>query len=281
VRALREQPWDLWRRQALAVIRLEVRKSFWGRRALLLYLLALLPLGPLSLLLLAAALGGLPRQLQELGPTTIFAAAVYAGFILSFSMYLGCVWIFMNLFRGEVLDRSLHFYFLAPIRRPVLVVTKFLSGWIAAAVLYGGVTALSFLIVHLAFGVAQARQHLVAGPGLGQLLGYLGVTALGCLGYGAVFLVIGLFFRNPIVPALVIWGWEAMHYLLPPVLKRVSVVHYLYSLSPVPVAEGPFAILTEPTPAWVAVPGLLAVAVAALAIACWRIRRTEIEYASD
>ena len=30
---------------------------------------------------------------------------------------------------------------------------------------------------------------------------YLGITVLACIGYGAVFLTLGLFFRNPMLPA--------------------------------------------------------------------------------
>jgi hypothetical protein len=39
--------------------------------------------------------------------------------------------------------------------------------------------------------------------------------------------------------------------------------------------------VAEPTPAWVAVTGLLAFVVLAVAFACWRIRRLEISYSTD
>ena len=42
----------------------------------------------------------------------------------------------MNLFRGEILDRSLHFYFLAPIRREVLMAGKFLAGLLATCTIF-------------------------------------------------------------------------------------------------------------------------------------------------
>ena len=89
------------------------------------------------------------------------------------------------------------------------------------------------------------------------MLAYLGVTILACIGYGAVFLLVGLFFRNPIIPALLLYGWEWINFLLPPFLKKISVIHYLQSLVPVPMSEGPFAVLVEPTPAWISVPSLL------------------------
>src|SRR4029453_10665523 len=102
------------------------------------------------------------------------------------------------------------------------------------------------------------------GPGTGHLPTYSSVTLLACIGYGAFFLVVGLFFRNPIIPAILLYGWEWLNFLMPPLLKKVSVIHYLNSLAPVPVSEGPFAVIAEPTPAWIAVPSLVIVTIIVL-----------------
>jgi len=121
----------------------------------------------------------------------------------------------------------------------------------------------------------------VDGAGLGHLLTYTGITILACIGYGAFFLVVGLFIRNPIIPAIVLYGWEWLNFLLPPLLKKISVIHYLHSLVPIPVSEGPFAVVAEPTPAWIAVPSLIMVTIVVLVIASLRIRHMEIRYGSD
>ena len=42
----------------------------------------------------------------------------------------------MNLFRGEMLDKTLHYWFLAPARREVLLAGKYLAGLIAAVVIF-------------------------------------------------------------------------------------------------------------------------------------------------
>ena len=67
----------------------------------------------------------------------------------------------------------------------------------------------------------------------------------------------------------------------PPGLKKISVIHYLTSLVPVPMSEGPFAVLAEPTPAWIAVPSLLLFTAVVLFLAGLHIRRMEISYAGD
>jgi len=80
------------------------------------------------------------------------------------------------------------------------------------------------------------------------------------------------------LPALVVFGWEGIHFLLPPFLKQISVIHYLQSLCPVPVPEGPLATLADAPAPWVAVLGLLALATVLVAISAWRIRGMEIAY---
>jgi len=207
--------------------------------------------------------------------------AVVFQFILRGMLYLGAVWVFMNLFRGEVLDRSLHYYLLAPIRREVLVAGKFLSGWIASSAIFVASTWLSMALLFSYNGMGPATDYLLRGPGLGHWTAYAGVVVLATLGYGSVFLLVGLFFRNPIVPALAIFFWEGLNAFLPALLKKVSVVFYLKPLLPVPLPEELFALLADPVSPWLSVPGLLVFAAILLALASARVRGMEISYGAD
>lgn len=269
-------PWSLWLRQAGAIFRLELRKNLWGKRAVLIYLLALFPV---LLMAMLAAVNSEDIRTNFSDANEVYSA-IYQGLILRTVIFFGCAWMFMNLFRGEVVDRSLHYYFLSPVRREVLVVGKYLSGLAAAIILFLMTTIGSVFFIYLA-GYPSSTQFLMNGPGLGQVFTYMGITVLACVGYGAVFLVIGLFFRNPIVPALIVFGLEAINFLLPPVLKKISVIHYLQSLAPVPMSEGPFAVVAEPTPAWLAIPGLIIFTLLVLVVASIRIRRMEIRYGGE
>lgn len=272
-----ELPWGRWYRQILAILRLELKRNLFSTRAIPIYLLAVAPL----LLFGARVLVPLPaRVVNDLGGSSVAYAIMYRSFFLRFAVFFGCVGIFMNLFRGELLEKSLHYYFLTPLRREVLVIGKYLSGLVIAAILFGGSAVLSYLLLYAPSGVTSAREYLLMGPGLAHLGAYLGVTVLACLGYGSVFLAMGLFFRNPIIPAVVILGWESINFLLPPMLKKISVIHYLESLCPVPVPQGSVTILADPASAWVGVPGLLCVTATVLVIASLLIRRMEITYSN-
>lgn len=266
-------PWGQWWSQLRAIVRLELRKGF--RRSFGLLLLAL---APLFIVVLRMIVPGGVRDASNVEGATLFFAGLYQAFILRIVIFLACVSIFGNLIRRETLDRSLHYYFLSPVRRELLVVAKYVTGLIVSFVLFGLAAALSFVLTYLPHDSTRVQHFLFQEHGLGQLASYLLVTFLACVGYGAVFLFFGFFFKSPALPALVVFGWEGIHFLLPPLLKEISVIHYLQPLCPVPVSEGPLAILSDAPAPWVSILGILALAVVLLAISAWKIRRMEITY---
>lgn len=274
--------WGLWLRQIRAILRLELQKNFLSRRSILIYLIASLPLFPLMVLALLRPPGNEWQDFSFLGK---FYAFLYNGFILRTVVFFGCAWIFMNLFRGELVDRSLHYYFLSAVRREVLVVAKYLSGLVTSMVMFTTTTVIAMLLIYFPHFYSQSVRFFTAGAGLKHLLGYAGITMLACIGYGAFFLVVGLFIRNPIIPALLLYGWEWLNFLLPPLLKKISVVHYLNSLMPVPlssvISEGPLAVVAEPTPAAIAIPSMLLVTLLVMILASYRTRHMEIRYGNE
>lgn len=270
--------WTLWLRQIAAIMRLEVKRSFFGKRAVLIYLLALLPI---ALLGMSAIIQPADSDWIDFVQYPKLFSGIYNVLILRTVIFFGCAWIFMNLFRGELVDRSLHYYFLSAVRREVLLAGKYLSGLVTAVILFTTVTVVSMFLTFFPHFFSASTRFFLDGAGIGQLFTYVVITMLACIGYGAFFMVVGLFFRNPIIPALVLYGWEWINFLLPPLLKKISVIHYLNSLVPVPLSEGPFAVVAEPTPAWISIPGLVIVTVLVLYVASRRIRRMEIRYGSD
>jgi len=270
----------VWLAQVRGILRLEIRKNLLSTRAIPIYLLAAMPMAAVALFILVSSLAGKPEEMSGPGGGSITFSYIFQVGILRVVIYFGSVWIFMNLFRGEVLDRSLHYYFLAPIRREVLVAGKYLSAWATTTLLFGAATAISYVSIY-GYLSGLGPGAALRGVPLQHLVSYLGVVALGCLGYGAVFLLVGLFFRNPIIPALVVYVWEWINGFLPALLKKISVVFYLQSLMPVPADEGPLAIVAAPISGWIATPGLVLFTAATLLVAGLRIRHMEIVYSSD
>jgi ABC-type transport system involved in multi-copper enzyme maturation permease subunit len=270
---------NLWTRQLGAVLRLEWRKTFFSKRGWWIYLLALGPVVITALHWLFEL--GRPSSHHSLGDDSIAYAAMFHFFYLRGAIFFGCVGIFMSLFRAEMQEHTLHYYYLTPLRREMLVAGKYLAGLAMAVVLFAGSAALSFLFIGRHFG-AEYSNYIWHGPGLGQLGWYTLTAALAAVGYGAVFLMCGLLFRNPFIPAAVVYVWEALNPFLPGLLKKVSVIFYLKNLYPVEVPLPPplnlLVVETDPTPAWLAIPGLLAVSLLLLIYTAYSARQGEISY---
>jgi ABC-type transport system involved in multi-copper enzyme maturation permease subunit len=275
-------PWNTWSRQIGAILRMEVGKQFLSRRGWWIYLIAFVPTILFGLHALVMAGRG---RVCNTGADTIVYSWVFQFLFVRFAIFFGCAGIFMNLFRGEMLDKSLHYYFLSPVRREVLVAGKYLSGLIAASLLFGGSTLASLAILYGHFGAERARALLFEGPGMQHVFAYVAVALLACVGYGAVFTIMGQKFTNPMFPAAFVLVWEGLNPFLPAVLKKISIIFYLKSLMPVEATvRGPLAILVvnaDPMPAWISVTGLLAVSMVAMALACWKARKMEINYSTD
>jgi ABC-type transport system involved in multi-copper enzyme maturation permease subunit len=274
----------LWITQILAVLRLEMRKTFLSKRGFWIYLLAFLPV----VLFTGKSIVEIRmHRAGDFGQDTNIFATIFQLFYLRLAIFFGCLGIFMNLFRGEILDRSLHYYFLAPIRREVLLAGKFLAGVIATCLIFTTSTVLQIAGLYLSHGWRVFSDYLINGNGISHIAAYLGATVLACIGYGSIFLAAGVVFRNPLIPAAVILVWESINSILPSLLQKFSVIYYLKSLCPIqiiPESGGFFAMLSinvDPMPPYIAVPGLLLVSAAVLVAASFQVRRMEINYATE
>jgi ABC-type transport system involved in multi-copper enzyme maturation permease subunit len=278
----KEQPWRLFASQVSILLRNEVRRNLLTRRRIGIYLLALVP----ALIILTHVIfdrnqpAG-PAQLE--GDTQVLAGIIQL-YYFRLGIFFACMAIFTWLFRGEMVERTLHYQFLVPVRREVLVVGKFLAGAVVAIALFEFAVLACFSLMYSRFGSA-GRSYVFEGPGLAQLGSYLLVTALACLGYGAVFLALSMLFKNPIVPGVVIMGWEAIAPIFPSWAQLLSITFYLKHLCPVSLPlSGPLAIFTivaEPVPPFVAVLGLLFLTITILALSCFLIHRMEITYTAE
>src|SRR5712691_3706975 len=171
--ARHDSRWSLWLRQVAAIMRLEVEKNFFGKRAVLVYLLAFMPIG---LLLLIAIMPPGTREWLDFARYPLLFSIIYNALILRTVVFFGCSWIFMNLFRGDIVDRSLHYYFLAPVRREVLVCGKYLSGLMSSILLFGASTAGSLFFFYYARGYSASAQYIFGGPGLRQIISYMAIA---------------------------------------------------------------------------------------------------------
>jgi len=218
---------------------------------------------------------------------TVFAG-IFQYFYLRLAIFFGCLGIFMNLFRAEMSNRTLHFWLLAPARREVLLGGKYAAGLIASAAIFGGGAMLTFLAMIWPHDTVEVQAYWNAGGGA-HIFWYAMAAVFGCVGYGSVFLAVGLYVRNPIVPAAILLAWEGASGILPHALQKMSILYYLQSLCPVPPPmdnDAPTLIRLLAAPAAPAsrpgaMLGLLLLTAFVLWIAALAVRRMQISYGAE
>ena len=269
--------WGLTGRQLAGTLRLDLRRSLLSPRALAALFLAFAP----------AVLVGIwtmtPFPTREFaGPQeSIVMFSVLFELYVRVSIFFSALFLFVSLYRSDILEKSLHYYLLTPVRREIVALGKYLAALVVSVGTFGLGTIVIFLLTTSPWGLSEQANYLFQGPGMANLLGYLGVVVLACAGYGALFLLIGVVFRNPVLPAAALWSWEAANLLLPPLLKRVSVIFYLHSLYPIPLAKGVFEMVADPAPVWLSLAGALVFVTAVLFLAGWKVRRMDLAYGGE
>lgn len=270
----------IWLRQLNATLRIELSKCLFTKRALISYILALLPVLLFVTMVVGTATGWV-HGIDSVEQARQLFGEAFTTLILGGVIFLGSAAVFISLFRGEILDRSIHYYMLTPVRREVLVVGKYLAGLAACIIIFGLSTLVSFFSIYIAFGFEQLISDLSTGVALRHVGLYLGIIILACMGYGSLFMATGLLLRNPFIPILVIAVWEAIHFVLPPSLKIFSVIYYLKGLLPIPFDEGALAVIVAPPPLWVSIFGMLTLSIVTVSGSIFLLKRLQVHYSGE
>lgn len=260
--------------QLLAIFRLELKKCLFSKRILIPLFLASIPVVLMGIRFLV----DIPDEIvNTLGGTSALYATVFRAFILRLLVFFSCVAVFTRLIRGDLQEQVMHYYLLCPVRREVLLTGKYLAGVAAVGLCFMISVTASYLMLFRAAGSGHIEQFVLMGAGKAHLTSYLGITLLACLGYGAVFLLFGMLFKNPIIPSGIVLGLEYINFLLPPVMKKISVIFYLESLCPVPIKESILSVAARPASWPVALLSLGLVVMVFLGISAWKFRKLEIQ----
>ncbi|MBK7782745.1 MAG: hypothetical protein IPJ58_18585 [Ardenticatenia bacterium] len=208
-------------------------------------------------------------------------AEVFHSLMLRVCVFFGCAAVFLNSFRSAVAGRYLHYSYLSPLRRELVVAAKYLSGLIFTGIAFMLGSLTMWTAAHLDGPLGETLPALFSAQGLRLGLTYAGISFLGCVGYGAVFLALGLRFKNPIFPTLFLMVWESINLFLPAGLQKLSIIHYLQSLGPIPAKTQLISVVAAPTSAPVAIIGLLLVTMGLLWLSMRWARDMELDYGSD
>src|SRR5213596_1587240 len=156
-------------------------------------------------------------------------------------LYLQVVLIFVTLvnatalIREEIDDNTLPFLLTRPISKPAIATYKYL-GYLAAVL----ILLVPPLVV--AYGVTEAYGGLSFTTDLDVLGWFLLVTVLGSAAYGGHFLFISVLVRKPLAVGLLIsFVWESIVGSIPGDIPKLSVIHYLRTISKGTITVSPLA----------------------------------------
>jgi ABC-2 type transport system permease protein len=205
-------------RAASAVFDLALEGMVWSRRSLMMALLLGLPVvfGVLYRAVLVARL-----------PTQVTAADLYGVIVtvyVRFLVPLAALFYATALIADEVEGKTLTYLLTRPVQRAAILTGKF-----AACLATTLSLSLPSLVVTF-FLLTTARGWAAVAASVPDLFRDMGVIALALLAYGALFTLLGVVLKRPMIPGLLfVFVWELVANL-PGYLPRFTLTAYLRSL---------------------------------------------------
>jgi ABC-2 type transport system permease protein len=243
---------------ARAVFDLALEGMVWTRRSLL---MAVLVGMPIVFAILYRVLLVSKARVQPVTPYDLYAVVVAIYWIRNV-LPLAALFYATSLVADEVEGRTLTYLVTRPLTRASIFAGKFAAYLVTTLSLVLPSAVVTFFLVLTAPG----------SPGVGaaafDLFRDLGVMALALLVYGALFALLGVLLKRPVIPGLMfLYGWELLANL-PGYLPRLTITAWLRSLvTHRPAQEGLAGLFQQVLPAEQAVPVLIAVAVVSLILA--------------
>lgn len=250
---------------ARGVFGLSLDGMIWSRRSLMMAALLSLPIlfGVLYRALLATEL-----------PARITGFDLY-GYIVAFyyvrnALPLAALFYATALVADEVEGKTLTYLLTRPVRRGAILAGKFAAYLVTTFSL-----ALPSLIVTF-FLLVTARDAAGIGAAVADLFRDVGVSALALLVYGALFTLLGVLLKRPLIPGLLfLFVWE-LAANLPGYMPRFTVTAYLRSLiHHRPAQEGIAEIFGQVLPAALCLEALAVMVLVFSAGAAWIFSRRE------
>jgi ABC-type transport system involved in multi-copper enzyme maturation permease subunit len=229
----------------------------FSRRSLLMGLLVAAPVAFAVLYRVLAARVPLP------GPSDVYAMMVTIYWIRNV-LPLAALFYATSLVADEVEGKTLTYLLTRPLTRASIFAGKF-----AAYVATTFTLALPAAVIAF-FILMTAPLAPPLGTSLADLPRDLGVMLLTLVAYGALFGLLGVLLKRPVIPGLVfLYGWELLANV-PGYLPRFTLTAWLRSLVPYrPAEDGLAGLFQQVLPADQALAVLVFVSIALVAAAAW------------
>jgi ABC-type transport system involved in multi-copper enzyme maturation permease subunit len=238
----------------------------WTRRTLLMGLLLWFPV----VLAVVYRLVRATHPSAGVPPAADIYAVIVAIYWIRNVLPLSALFFATALVADEVEGRTLTYLLTRPLTRASIFAGKF-AAYLATTL----ALALPSLVV-TCFVLLSTGGWAAFGPSVGDLFRDVGVAALALVAYGALFALLGVLLKRPVIPGLLfLYGWELMANL-PGYLPRFTLTAWLRSLvHHRPAEEGLAGLFQQVLPVGQGLAVLVVVSAASLAAAAWIFSRRE------
>jgi ABC-2 type transport system permease protein len=244
---------------ARGVFDLTLEGMLWSRRSLLMAFFLGLPV--LFAILFRAVLAA--RVPPELGGFELYGMVVAVYYVRNV-LPLAALFYASSLVADEVEGKTLTYLLTRPIRRASILAGKFGAYLATTLSLVLPATVVTFFLLTTVGGLGGV------GGRVPDLFRDLGVIVLALVVYGALFTLLGVLLRRPLIPGLLfLFGWELVANL-PGYMPRFTVTAWLRSLlGHRPAQEGLAELFVQVLPADQGLLVLGGMAVAFMAASFW------------
>ena len=240
-----------FRPAARAVFELSLEGMLWTRRTLGMAVLVGMPV--VFALFYRLVLAG-KWNVQPITPGDMYALLV-AVYWIRFVVPLVALFYATALVADEVEGRTLTYLVSRPITRDAIFVGKFAAYLVTTLCLTLPACVVTFFLL------LSSRGLSAIAPAAVDLLRDVSVLALALFAYGALFALLGVLLKRPVIPGLVfLYPWELLLASLPGYLPRLTLTAWLRSLiNHRPAQEGLASLFDQVLPPAEAIPFLLVV----------------------
>jgi ABC-2 type transport system permease protein len=244
---------------ARGVFGLTLDGMVWNRRSLLMAVLLGLPM-LFAVLYRAVLVAKLPVGLSGYD----LYGSIVALYYLRNVVPLAALFYATSLIADEVEGKTITYLFTRPIRRGSILLGKFAAYVVTTLVLALPATVVTFFLMTTVRGFSGVATNVP------DLLRDLGAIALGLVVYGALFTLLGILMRRPVIPGLFfLFVWELLANL-PGYMPRFTITAWLRSLvTHRPVEEGLAQLFGQALPAGLSLVVLCGLTVSFVTLAVW------------
>jgi ABC-type transport system involved in multi-copper enzyme maturation permease subunit len=202
------------------IFHLSLGQMVWSRRTLFVALIV----GSPVLLTVAARLGAISVTVR-INDASVFGDGLFDTIVwvlfLRFAVPVLGVWYGTSLIADEVEEKTVTYLFVRPVRRGAILIGKYFAYLACTTCLVLPAVILVYLAV-----VSRAPA-----PDGFNVLGSLGILALGLAAYGALFALMGAVLKRPLVIGLVFaFGWEQVALIVPGYVRRFTLAYHLEAI---------------------------------------------------